>query len=107
MSRYPGRGACSFRPPVTANGAVHSAFSQERLKSEAEIAKLRSLPSPYPEFLDAAPIVLRAHAVGLQHDDRRDQCFRGFVRPDATGAGADRALAVRRAGCARARSRYA
>ena len=73
---------------------VNSAFSRRALKSEA-----RLLPAlPTRNSPDAAPIVLRAHAVGLQHDDRRDQCCGGSSEADATGTGADRSLAARRTG---------
>ena len=69
---------------------------------EAEIGGPASCPPPDRKSPDAAPIVLRASAVGLRHDDRRDECFRRSFRADATGAGADRALAARRAGGGRA-----
>ena len=45
-------------------------------------------------------------AAGLRRDDRRDGSFRRPFRADATGAGADRTHAARRAGGGRARSRH-
>ena len=51
---------------------VHPAFSLSALKSKPRLLPPRERKSP-----DVAPTVLRATAVGLQHDDRRDERFRG------------------------------
>ena len=87
----------TWRLPVSASRdikrGVHPAFRLATLKSGPPSAPSRERKSPMSRQL-----VLCACAAGLRHDDGRDGSFRRPARADATGTGADRALAARHAG---------